>query len=72
MYPTGLPKNMESWKNLEFDNLGKKKTGILNKTKLKKPCIFNNFNMLNIKILTEHEKSTKQMKFFCYHQFFLN
>ena len=33
-YYTGLPKNLESWKNLEFDNLGKKKLekpGILEK-----------------------------------------
>ena len=25
---TGWPKNLETWNNLEFDNLGKKKPGI--------------------------------------------
>ena len=25
---TGLPLYLETWKNLKFDNLGKKKTGI--------------------------------------------
>ena len=50
---TGLPIYLETWKNLEFDNLGKKKLGILNKYILKnleKPGIFNNFYMLSSKI----------------------
>ena len=43
MVLTGLPLYLEAWKNLEFDNLGKKN--------LEKPGIFNNFYMLSSKIL---------------------
>jgi len=49
---TGLPLYLETWKNLDFDNLGKKKTWNLRnfEKKLEKPGIFNKkpgiFNML--------------------------
>ena len=39
---TGLPLYLETWKNLEFDNLGKKY--------MEKPGVFNNFYMLKSKI----------------------
>ena len=62
---TGLPLYLETWKkNLEFDNLGKKKNlekpgiwEILQKKNLEKPGILNIFNMLSSKISIWHKKS---------------
>ena len=42
-----------TWKNLEFDNLGKKTWNLGNQKKnLEKPGIFNNFYMYSSKIST--------------------
>ena len=54
---TGLPLYLETLKNLEFDNLGKKKAGILSK----KTGILNSFNMFNLK-----------QKIFCIDKHFLS
>ena len=52
---TGLPKSPETLKYLEFKNLGYK-TWNFEQKPLKKPGIFNNFNMFRSKISIFHEK----------------
>ena len=47
---TGWPKNLETWKKLEFDNLGKQKNLEFLRKIMEKPGSFFNLNFLTTSI----------------------
>ena len=67
MISTGWSKNLETWKNLEFENLGKKNLEFEKFRKKKQEIL--TYSVVNLRLDT---KIYKNKWFFCHHRKFVS